>query len=290
MDRRGPSPGTQLPVWPGAVPGSEDWTWSEQVLATPDGRLARNIAVPTLECFPPTATPTGTAVIIAPGGAWTFLMVDKEGADLALRLADRGHWAFVLRYRVQPTPADDAGFAAFNEELWRRIHAASAIGVVDPLSVLGPEGARAAELSFADGRRSVRIVREQGAAWGIDPTRIAFVGFSAGAGVTLAVATAPDPADRPDLAAPIYGPRLTDPVPVPVDAPPLFLACAIDDDAIPAEESIALWTAWRAAGRPAELHVFASGGHGFGMRRSGRPTDAWIELFERWLDEEGGPT
>lgn len=284
-----PTLGTQLPVWSGTVPGSEDWTWSEQVMSTPDGRLVRNISVPTLEAFPPASTPTGRAVIIAPGGAWTFLMVDKEGADLARRLAARGHWAFVLRYRVQATPPDEAGFAAFNEELWRRIHAASSAGTVDTLTVLGPIGARAAELSFADGRRAVRLLREQGPTWGIDPTRIAFVGFSAGAGVTLAAAIAPDAAERPDLAAPIYGPRIVVPLPVPADAPPLFLACAIDDDAIPAEESIALWTAWRAAGRPAELHVFADGGHGFGMRRAGRPTDAWIELFERWLEDDRSP-
>ena len=101
LDRheRPPALGTQLPIWPGAAPGSETWTWSEQVLPTADGRSARNIAVPTLEVHPPTAAPTGMAVIVAPGGAWTFLMVDKEGADLARWLAARGIAAFVLRYR-----------------------------------------------------------------------------------------------------------------------------------------------------------------------------------------------
>lgn len=287
MVEEAPARGAQLPLWSGVAPGSEDWTGSEQVLPTPDGRLARNIAVPTLEAFPPTATPDGTSAIIAPGGAWTFLMVDKEGADLAQRLAARGSWAFVLRYRVQPTPRDDAGFAAFNEALWKRIAAGAAAGHVDPIGVLGPEGARAAELSIADGRQAVRLVREQGPAWGIDPARIAFIGFSAGAGVTLGAAIAPDAAERPDLAAPIYGMRVADPLRVPPGAPPLFLACAADDEAVPATESIALWQAWRAAGRPVELHVFASGGHGFGMKRTGHPSDAWVDLLERWLDTQG---
>jgi acetyl esterase/lipase len=277
-----PAPGSQLPIWPGTAPGSEGWTWSEQVLPTPDGRLARNIAVPTLEAFPPAAAPTGQAVIVAPGGAWTFLMLDKEGADLARRLAARGSWAFVLRYRVQPTPADDAGFAAFNEALWGRIHAGRAGD--DPFAMLGPGGADAARMSFDDGRRAVRMVREHAPDWGIDAGRVGFVGFSAGAGVVLAAATAPDPAERPDFAAPIYGLRIADPVPVPNDAPPLFLACAADDDAIPPTESIAIWNAWRATGQAAELHVFASGGHGFGLKHTGKPSDAWVDLFERWLD------
>jgi len=284
MNDQAPALGTQLPIWPVAAPGSEAWTWSEHVLATPDGRLSRNIAVPTLEAFPPTIDPTGMAVIVAPGGAWTFLMVDKEGADLAHRLAARGTWAFVLRYRVQPTPADDTGFAAFNQALWERIHAQPAEGATDPFAVLGPGGAEAARMSFEDGRQAVRVVRAHAAAWAIDPRRVGFVGFSAGAGVTMATATAPDAADRPDFAAPIYGMRVADPMLVPADAPPLFLACAADDDAIPPSESVAIWEAWRAAGRSAELHVFASGGHGFGMKQTGHPSDAWPDLFEHWLD------
>ena len=285
MDDRAPALGTQLPIWPGAAPGSEAWTQSEQVLLTPDGRLARNIAVPTLEVFPPTAPANGMAVIVAPGGAWTFLMVDKEGADLATRLAARGIWAFVLRYRVQRTPADDAGFAAFSDAMWQRIVAqAAGGGTDDPFAALGPGGPEAALMSFADGRQAVRLVRKHASAWGIDAARVGFVGFSAGAGVTLAAALAPDAAERPDFAAPIYGLRIAEPLPVPADPPPLFLTCALDDDAIPPSESIAIWEAWRAGGGAAELHVFASGGHGFGMKVTGNPTEAWVELFERWLE------
>jgi hypothetical protein len=91
-----------------------------------------------------------------------------------------------------------------------------------------------------------------------------------------------DAYERPDFAALIYSPQ-ADTMIVPPDAPPLFLACAIDDPNVPATESIATWQAWHGAGRPADLHVFATGGHGFGTTRTGHGTDAWIDLYGTWL-------
>ena len=133
-----------------------------------------------------------------------------------------------------------------------------------------------------DGRQAVRFLRAHAAEWGMNPRRIGIAGFSAGGGVAMAAATAEVAASRPDFAAPIYSPQ-ADVMSVPDDAPPLFLACALDDPAVPASESVAIWRAWRAAGRPAELHVFATGGHGFCMKQLGLATDAWVGLFETWL-------
>jgi acetyl esterase/lipase len=111
------------------------------------------------------------------------------------------------------------------------------------------------------------------------------MGFSAGGMLTLNVALHHDPACRPDFAAPIYGAPPPD-APVPADAPPLFLLCAADDDMASAV-STQYYSAWRAAGHPVEMHIYAKGGHGFGMNTLGLPSDRWIERFAEWLGAMG---
>jgi acetyl esterase/lipase len=137
-------------------------------------------------------------------------------------------------------------------------------------------------LGEEDGRQAIRLVRSRAVGWGIDPQRIGIMGFSAGGSVSFAAATAFDDLSRPDFAAPIYGLPADDYV-VPADAPPLFIALAEDDHLVPAAVSVKAWQAWTAAGCSAELHVFRTGGHGFGMKHRGLATDAWTELFATWL-------
>lgn len=137
----------------------------------------------------------------------------------------------------------------------------------------------------ADAVRAMVLVRSRAAEWGVDPHKIGFVGFSAGAVLTVDVATDPDPAVRPDFAAPIYGALRAGHVPT-ADAPPIFIAAATDDALIPGR-SLPIYQAWVAAGRPAELHLYDKGGHGFGMEHQGDTSDQWTEDFGRWLAEHG---
>jgi acetyl esterase/lipase len=133
----------------------------------------------------------------------------------------------------------------------------------------------------SDGCQAVRLARAHAAEWGLDPQNIGIMGFSAGGMVTLSTALHFDPSSRPDFAAPIYSaPPLE--APVPADAPPLFLLCAADDEMASAV-STRFYSAWRAAGRPVELHIYAKGGHGFGMNQQSLPSDHWIERFADWL-------
>lgn len=140
-------------------------------------------------------------------------------------------------------------------------------------------------LVLADGQQAVRLVRERAAEFGIAADRIGMLGFSAGGMVVTNVALTHDAASRPDFLAAIYTAPFAE-VPVPANAPPLFALCAADD-AMAAPQSLHLFSRWRAAGHPAELHIYAQGGHGFGMTKLGLPSDAWIERFYDWLQAQG---
>jgi acetyl esterase/lipase len=279
-----PGTGSVLPIWPGPAPGSESWAWHEQESLVEGDRMVRNVSRPTLEAFVPDGPRNGTAVIVAPGGAFHVLSIDFEGTDLARWLAARGVTAFVLRYRLRHTPERDDEMARFRAELDR--HLLATTHTMGLPARLGPETEAARLLGEEDGRQAIRVVRRQAAEWAVDPGRIGIVGFSAGAAVAVAAALVHDADSRPDFAAPIYVPA-PDPISVPADAPPLFLALAVDDPLIPATHGVSVWRAWQAAGRDAELHVFRNGGHGFGMKRLGHASDAWIDLFEGWLDGLG---
>jgi acetyl esterase/lipase len=264
-------------IWPDGAPGSEDWTHEEQEThdVPPFGiTVVRNVSRPTLTPFlPDPAVATGAAAIICPGGAYHILAIHHEGYDVARWLSARGVAAFVLRYRLIPTPASDDAFdQAIKEnmrdrERWRELMQ------------------RYVPLGVADGREAVRVVRSRAAEWGVDPARVGIMGFSAGGTVTVGAATEYDVASRPAFAAPIYGAPRGE-IAVPADAPPLFIAVA-SDDGFAASSCLPLYSAWRDAGRSAELHVYAQGGHGFGMFQNGLPTDHWIDRFGEWLGGQG---
>jgi len=143
-------------------------------------------------------------------------------------------------------------------------------------------------LSIADGIAAVAYVRKHAYDWGVLADRVGIVGFSAGGTVTAGAGLRYTPESRPAFVAPIYAAlSLLKDDPVPVDAPPMFLAAATDDRLGLAPDSIILYNKWTAAHKPAELHMYAIGGHGFGMKKQGYPSDEWIERFADWLRQNG---
>ncbi|HET6250170.1 MAG TPA: alpha/beta hydrolase [Tepidisphaeraceae bacterium] len=255
-----------IPLWPGVAPGSEKWTQTEVEYSNgwDHKKMIRNVTRPTLTAyFPDPAKANGTAIIIAPGGGFRFHSWENEGTAVAQWLADRGITAFVLKYRLLDTGASQADFEK---------------GKNPPATAAARE--EIAALATADGRQAMKLVRQRAAEWKLAANRIGFMGFSAGGVVTMGVITSPDAESRPDFAAPIYGAMPV--AEVAKDAPPIFLLCAADDKSA-ADASTRLFLQWTAAGRSAELHIYAKGGHGFGMSVRGLPVDHWIDRFGEWM-------
>lgn len=265
-----------ITIWPDGAPGSEDWTGQErEMIFTPNGtmKVVRNITRPTLTAYlPDPSLANGTAVIICPGGAFHFLAYEHEGTEVAAWLNKRGVAAFLLRYRVFPTATEDEEFFKQSRQaLMNPDRMAEVKSLVVPLAV-------------ADGQQAVRIVRKRAAEWGITQYRVGILGFSAGARVAAGVAMESDAETRPAFAAPIYG-GMWEKFSVPAGVPPIFLAVAFDD-ALAADAVLELYSAWRAAGQRAELHIYSKGGHGFGMNKLDLPSDKWIDQFWDWLVAE----
>ncbi len=262
-----------LDVWPGEVPEAELWRDSGPELERPrweNSRLVRNVSKPTLTVYlPDPEIAIGTGVISCPGGAFHFLMIDKEGTEVARWLNARGVAVFVLKYRVFPTVDDDETF----------------LEIARDAAPHSRNMERVWPMTIADGVQAVRTVRQQAGRFGIDPDRLGILGFSAGGAVTAGAATEYDAESRPSFAAPIYA--VWQERPVPADAPPLFLVHAGDDALVDAQNSLSLYSAWKAAGRRAELHLYAQGGHGFALNPQGLPSDRWIDRFWEWLQSEG---
>ena len=282
-------------LWPGAAPGGERVTVTPQVTERSTDpafhdRFARYTTDPILTVLRP-ARPNGASLLLIPGGGYKWAVVDKEGLDCARVFAGAGVTCFVLRYRL---PGD--GWAA------------------------GPDA------PLQDAQRALRLVRSQAPAHGLDPARVGVLGASAGghlAGMLTARADATyaavDAADavshRPDLSILLYpvatmsdphvhaGSRLEllGPAPTPegieryslermdwTGRPPTFLLHAMDDEAVPVENSLQLLTTLKAAGVPAEVHLFQEGGHGFGIRLiAGKPAAVWPELAMAWAVRHG---
>lgn len=267
------SPPTIIPLWPDGAPGSEDWTQQETQIQHPadDIQIVVNVTQPTLTAyFPDPAIANGTAVVICPGGAYHLLAIDHEGHEVAAWFTKRGIAAFVLKYRLIRTGSDLE--TEVREHLSDRSKMAALMQPLRPLIL-------------ADAQQSIRLVRQHAAEWSIQPDRIGIMGFSAGGGVTSSVALEHDAESLPNFAAVIYG-APGEEVAVPADAPPLFLLCA-DDDLMASTRSVQLYSTWKAAGRPVELHIYSKGGHGFGMKTQGLPSDQWIERLGEWLQAQG---
>ena len=265
-----------IPLYPGAAPGSESWTQQERSYISREwqGPVVANVTRPSLTAYlPATDKATGTAAVICPGGGFFALAIDNEGNELAKWLAARGVAAFVLRYRVVQTGVNAT--AEFTASLVRP-------GAFD--SITRP----IIPLAIADGRAAVTYVRAHAADFGISADRVGIIGFSAGGTLAAALAFQYDRDSRPAFVAPIYaytGSLKLDAVPT--DAPPMFVAAATDDQLGLAPASVALYSKWLAARKPVELHMYARGGHGFGMRKQGTASDEWINAFGAWLNLQG---
>lgn len=236
-------------------------------------RFLYNVSVPTLTCFlPDPAISTGTAMVVCPGGGLFTLAIDYEGMDVARWLCERGIAAFVLKYRlIQTDLAQDAFLDYFGS-------------LLNDLPQLVELSRQHTPTVVADGQKALSIVRQRAGEWGINPNRVGMMGFSAGAFVTV-MTTLHAPTHRPDYAASIYG-ALWELPDAPAALPPMFIALA-DDDSLTIEPSLQLYSAWHKAQRPVEMHIYAGGGHGFGMRKINPATDAWIDRLYEWMQTQG---
>jgi dienelactone hydrolase len=236
----------------------------------------RNVTYPTLTpVLPDPAKATGAAVVVAPGGAFMGLAIEHEGWQVARALADRGIAAFVLKYRLIPTPRDEGEAGKF-------------MGMMIGKEIAGA-GPMAGELlakspAPADARAALAMVRSGAARWKIDPARTGMIGFSAGAMTARRVALDAPPAERPAFVGYIYGPQ--DAEAVPADAPPLFNAIALDDGLFPSQ-GFPIATAWLAAKRPVEVHGYQRGNHGFGLGIPGTTSTGMIDQYVAWLAMQG---
>jgi acetyl esterase/lipase len=264
-----------IPLYPGAAPGSEAWTHSEQQSFSDSWAddVATNVTRPTLTVVRPGAgAANGTAIVICPGGGFHGLSMGFEGYRVAGWLAARGLTCFILKYRLVRCIGADPGAEMRSK----------------PRDQFAREVAAVVPLAAADGLAAVAFVRGRAKEFGIDPRKVGIIGFSAGGTVATSVAFSDDPASRPDFAAPIY-PQYDWAVKqaAPSVPMPMFIACATNDDVGLAPHSVRLYQDWVAAGQSAELHMYSSGGHGFGMRTRNAPSDDWIHAFAVWLTAQG---
>lgn len=249
-----------LNIWPGTAPGSENWTQKERVAEnTPVGTVVFNVVTPTLTVYLPERTKaTGTGVIIAPGGACVALTINLEGQAAAHWLQEKGIAAFVLKYRIMEKREE--GIPEMNMD-------------------------ESCKYGIADGIQAIKLVRQHAAAWGISPDRIGFMGFSAGAMVASGALLQQNAATRPAFAALMYGGPFGVMPAIPARLPPIFMAWAQDDN-VALGPVIKFYEALTSAGHKPEVHIFSTGGHGFGMRKQGTSSDHWIEAFYYWLEAQ----
>lgn len=268
-----PQGAVALPVYGKDNPGKP----GDEMSTGPDGGV-RNITYPTLTpVLPKPGTANGTAVIVAPGGGFMFLSMEGEGWNVARALADKGVTAFVLKYRLNPTPKDDA---AFRDAVIKLI-----LGIAsgDPATKIPDPG------SSSDALAALKLVRARSAEWGVDPKRVGMIGFSAGAITTLkATLEADKDADAatlpPDFIGYVYGPM--DAVEAPANAPPLFAALAMNDGMF-GKDNFDIVNSWRKVKRPVELHVYQDGGHGFGLGKPGTTNAMLMPEFLAWMEMQG---
>ncbi len=282
-----PSPGqTQVPIWPGAVPdavpvaGPEDTgTVKDPLVAGRPWVQVGKVSRPTMTVYSPKGKNTGAAVVVFPGGGYWILAIDLEGTEVCDWLTSRGITCVLLKYRVP------------GEGLF-------------PRSGPYPKSPMALE----DAQRTVGLVRFHAAEWHVDPHKIGVLGFSAGGHLVAAMSThfkqrlypAVDAADkescRPDFAVAIYPGHLSlaanslglnPDIQVTRQTPPTFLLQNEDDPVDRVEHSLSYYAALKKAGVRVEMHLYAQGGHAFGLRRTKLPVTGWPQLVETWLGTIG---
>ncbi len=281
-----PSPGhTQLPIWPGAPPdaqpasGAEVAATAENLVAGKPWDYVSNVSRPTMTVYSPSGKNTGAAVVVFPGGGYKILAIDLEGTEVCDWLTSKGITCVLLKYRVP-----DSGMH-WEERCKCQVH---------------PKAPTALE----DAQRTIGLLRLHAAEWHIDPHKIGVLGFSAGGHLVTAISThfekrlypLIDAADkescRPDFAVALYPGHLwiddekfelNPDIHVTRNTPPTFLVQAENDNVDSINNSLVYFRALKNAGVPVEIHVYAQGGHAFGLRRTDLPITAWPQLVETWL-------
>ena len=278
-----PSPGhTQVPIWPGAVPDAQAQLvpgpeYVTNVVSPAGTRWVAigNVSQPTMTIYSPKGKNTGVAMVVFPGGGYQCLAMDLEGTEICDWLTSKGITAVLLKYRV-------------------------------PVKRVGPYGESPPALK--DAQRTIGLVRFHAAGWQINPHKIGVIGFSAGGHMVAATSThfdrrsypAVDAADqescRPDFAIACYpghlwdddeGFKLNPNVPVTTNTPPTFIVQAEDDHVDGVEQSLVYYIGLKNAGVPVEMHLYAQGGHGFGLRPAKFPITGWPQLMDTWLSTIG---
>ncbi len=231
-----------------------------------DTPVVTNVSKPTMMAFVPQEKKSDVAVIICPGGGQYAHSITSEGTQVAEWLNDHGVTAFVLKYRLVPTGEDGT----------KEIMTDGPMVEINARKLL--------VLSTSDAQHAIKYVRENAETYGIDPSKVGLMGFSAGGAVTMNTIYTSTEEEKPDFIAPIYPWMIVvDKGEVPVRKIPMFVACASDDPLLLAPASVQLYQDWVKEGQQSELHMYAKGGHGFGMRDLGLPSDQWIEHFGTWL-------
>lgn len=276
----------QIPIWPGKVPDAQRMEGAEFAM-TGDSKIAgktwtavKRVSCPTMTVYSPKGTNTGVAIIVFPGGGYRVLAIDLEGTEVCKLLASKGMTAILLKYRV---PAS----GPYWDDVGKRHR--------DPK----------APMALEDAQRTVGLTRLHASEWHINPHKIGVLGFSAGGHLVADVCThfkrrayAPvDDADnvscRPDFGVAIYPGHMLEKttrpfelnptIPVTSNTPPCFLLQAENDPVDTVRNSLVYYAALKEAGVPVELHLYAEGGHAFGVRPTRFPITHWPDLLETWL-------
>lgn len=282
-----PSPGhVQVPIWPGAVPDARPSTGPEtaetenkELVAGKPWVYVSNVSQPTMTVYAPKGKNTGAAVVVFPGGGYEILAIDLEGTEVCDWLTSEGITCVLLKYRV-PAPRSAPNWGAYPQS----------------------------PMALEDAQRTMGLVRFHAAEWHIDPHKIGVLGFSAGGHLVAAISThfnkrlypAVDAADkescRPNFAVALYPGhlwldekhfKLNPNVPVTSETPPTFLLQAEDDHVDNVNDSLVYYIALKNAGVSVEMHLYAHGGHAFGLRRTKFPITGWPQLVETWLQTIG---
>jgi len=272
-----PAEPNAIPLGTGGVddqPASETWfrQWGDP--------MARNITTATLTPFlPEPGKANGATVIVAPGGGFRWLSMGNEGWEVAEALSQQGIAAFVLKYRLHPTPESLDDFIAWMNRP-RTPPAESSDASQDAAPSTSPQRDLSNQLEDAEAAYSMIVKRAE--EWGVDTGRIGMIGFSAGAGLTMH-STLNSQTMNLAFIGPIYGGM--GPVVVPKDAPPMFNVIATDDFLFRGQFGVI--DSWYEAGIPVEFHLYQNGGHGFGLGNPNRTSNRWFDAFIHWLDVNG---
>lgn len=269
------------PEEPNAIPlntgGVEDQPASETWFRQWGDPMARNITKATLTPFlPDPGKANGAAVIVAPGGGFRWLSMGNEGWEVAQALADQGIAAFVLKYRLHPTPVSLDDF----RDWMNRPRTVSSDSSDDEQNEDPPSPPRTNLTNqLEDAEAAYAMIVNRADEWGVDTDRIGMIGFSAGAGLTMH-STLNSETMKLAFIGPVYGGMGS--VDIPENAPPMFSVIASDDFLFGGQFGVI--KSWYEAGIPVEFHLYQNGGHGFGLGNPDRTSNRWFDAFIHWLD------